>query len=223
MISADCPSRYFFPPNKKFGQHLFSTLKPQFFFHPKVEFFSPDAFQFHPRNFPWVCACHVRFHPYCDPRSSRVPVPPAAPHGDPSNSSPIMGFRVPQKTGCTVFFFLFFSEGFGFFWGLVTKQQWQDGFDKQSAEIGRFQGCFKDKVPTRLPISFLSPEGRKWLQQPNSTIEGTKLPLHQTFALDPRFCWRLNWVIVKDLKTHPNCEYGIGITAFSMGHVWKKP
>lgn len=31
------------------------------------------------------------------------------------------------------------------------------------------------KVPTRLPTSFLSPEGRKWLQQPNSTIEGTKL------------------------------------------------
>ena len=97
------------------------------------------------------------------------------------------------------FFFFFFSEGFGFLLGPCNKTVWI--FSKQSAEIGTiFTGASIFKVPTRLPISFLSPEGRKWLQQPNSTIEGTKLRLHQTFALDPRFCWRLNWVIVKDPK-----------------------
>ena len=116
-------------------------------------------------------------------------------------------------------FSFFFLRGLDFCWGLVTKQQWQDGFfPNNQPKLEDFRGASIFKVPTRLPIS-LSPEGRKWLQQPNSTIEGTKLPLHQTFALDPRFCWRLNWVIVKDLKTHPNCEYGSGITAFSMGHV----
>ena len=129
-------------------KNIWRSIKPHFFSDPKVDFFSPDAFQFHPeifRGFVHVMSDSSHQSPKnCgwNPRSSRVPVPPAAPHGDPSNPSrPIMGFRVPQKNGCMVFFFLFFFWGVWIFLGAKTQQY--GFFPNNQPKLEQFSGVLQ--------------------------------------------------------------------------------
>ena len=169
------PKSIFFSPKQKVRPTFIFHPKTPFFFSPEGGFFSPDAFQFHPRNFPWVCACHVRFHPYCDPRSSRVPVPPAAPHGDPRNPShvPLWVFECLKRMAAWCFLSFFFwgvwiflgakTQQYGFFpnnqpkleqfSGVLQFSRFQPGFLFLFYHLKAGSGCSSRIPPSKAPNS----------------------------------------------------------------------
>ena len=176
----------FFSPKQKVRPTFIFHPKTPFFFHPKVAFF-PWCVSVSPWNYVGLSmSCQIPA--YCDPFAEgrqRIVVEIQGLHAFRCHQLLRMGTLVTLvplwvleclKRMAAWCFFSCFLRCLDFFGALYQNNNGRMDLTNNQPKLEDFRGASKTRFQPGFLFLFLSPEGRKWLRPPNSTIEGTKLP-----------------------------------------------